>query len=266
MEPNKKSNTPGENGFFKSHPIVANLLAIIIVAVVGILIVYYSLALFTKHGRHTTVPSVENMSYTEAVSILHDRGLRVDIRDSIYNEEVRPGFVIEQFPKSGSVVKPGRKIFLYINAVHPREVVLDDDNHPETDALKNYPFREVMARLEELGFKDVKVVKVLGPDDRVVKILANGRLVKKTQKVPVNARIVVEVSDGRLEGLAESLSILEQMQYSSDYGSGYDYPQPEENPDYGNPEEENPYYQSSPSSEPSRQEEPDEEPEYGLSE
>lgn len=204
------------------HPVVANIVVIFFVAILGIIIIYLSLQIFTKHGHSEIVPGVENMSYTQAINILHENGFRVDIRDSIYKEDVKPGYVIEQFPKSGSAVKPGRKIFLYINAVHPKEVVIDDDNNPSEDALKSFSFRQGMARLEELGFKKISIVRVLGDNDCIVKITANGRVVKKTEKVPVNASIVVEVYDGRLGALRDSLQNEEYYRYTSEPDYDYD--------------------------------------------
>lgn len=195
---------------------LANFFVILIVAFLGIWIVYLSLQIFTKHGSTDVVPKVENMSYSQAINILHDNGFRVDIRDSIYKEDVKPGFVIEQFPKAGATVKPGRKIFLYINSVHPREVVVDDDNHPLDDALRSVSFRQGMARLQELGFKNIRVVRVLGDNDRIVRVIANGKVVKKTQKVPLNARLVVEVQDGRLRALTDSLEGEEFRYYSEE--------------------------------------------------
>lgn len=203
--------------FIDRHPVIANIVIICVIGVLGIYAAYLASALFTKHGRSTQVPSVENMSYTQAISKLHAKGFKVDIRDSIYREDLKPGFVIEQFPKKGSIVKPGRKIFLYINAVHPKEVILDDDNHPNELALKGFPIRTVKAKLEELGFKNVREVKVLGVTDRVVKVLANGRPIRKMQKVPVNASIVIEVSDGRLYELSDSLTNLEYGRTNYDY-------------------------------------------------
>ncbi len=197
--------------FIDNHPVIANIVIIFIIAALGIYAAYLATALFTKHGRSVQVPSVENLSYTDAISKLHDYGLKVDIRDSLYRDDIRPGFVIEQFPKARSIVKPGRKIFLYINAVHPKEVILDDDNHPNELALKGLSERAVMAKFEELGFKNVSVVKVLGTTDRVVKVTANGRPVHKMQKVPVNATIVIEISDGRLNDIQDSLSNLEYL-------------------------------------------------------
>lgn len=190
---------------------LTNVVVIAAVAVIGIMIVYFSIAIFTHHGQTRTVPGVENKSYTEALRMLHDAGLRYEIRDSLFRDDVPPGFVIEQFPKRNSVVKPGRKVFLYINAVNPKKVVIDDDNRPYEHALAGNSERSVLARLEELGFKEVRVVRVLGDNDMVVRILANGTAVRKTQKVPVTASIVVEVSDGRMEALRDSLTNLESM-------------------------------------------------------
>lgn len=207
-----------DKGFLAEHPVLANLIIIILVAAAGLGIVYFSFAIFTKHGESTVVPGVENMSYTQAIEILHSKGFKVDIRDSLYKEDMKPGYVIEQFPKSSSVVKPGRKIFLYINAVHPKEVIIDEDNNPREDALKSTSFRQGMARLEELGFKNIRVVKILGENDCIAKVLANGQVVKKMQKIPVNAKIVVEVYDGNLEAIRDSI------QYGMEPRHDYDYP------------------------------------------
>ena len=135
------------------HPVIANLLIIIVVAVLGLVIAYLSLGLFTKHGQTDTVPTVVNMSYSGAVEKLHDAGFKVEIRDSLFLEDVKPGFVVEQFPAAGAVVKPGRKIFLYINAVHPKEVVMDPTGDSRQPALRGYSMRQAKAQLEEMGFK-----------------------------------------------------------------------------------------------------------------
>lgn len=212
---NIKDKMPYDWGsdFVSRHPIVANIAIIVIIAVLGLYAAYVATALFTKHGQSDKLPGVEGKSYTEAISILHEHGFKVDIRDSLYREDIRPGYVVEQFPKARSIVKPGRKIFLYINAVHPKEVILDDNDRPNEPALKGESFRSVMAKLDELGFKNVKIVKVLGTTDRVVKVTANGKIVKKMQKIPVNSNLVVEVSDGRLEAIKDSLQDEELLRY-----------------------------------------------------
>lgn len=212
-----------KSSFAARHPVIVNLAIIIAVAALGIWIVYFSIALFTHHGQTDKVPGVENMTYTQAIEVLHDHGFKVDIRDSLYKDDVKPGFVIEQFPKANSIVKPGRKIFLYINAVHPKEVVIDDDNHPMEDALRSFSYRSAMAKLQELGFKNIKIVKVLGDNECVAKVTANGATVKKMQKVPVNAKIVMHVYDGRLGAITDSLMGEEALaNYRAGQYNGYD--------------------------------------------
>lgn len=209
------------NSLIKRHPIITNMLIIVAITVIGLCIAYLSLAVFTKHGSYDTVPSVENLSYTQAIDKLHDYGFRTEIRDSVFRDDVRPGFVVEQFPKSGAIVKPGRKIFLYINSVHPKEVVIDEDGNASDDALRSFSLRQGIARLEELGFKNIKIVKVLGDNDCIVKVTANGNTVKKTQKIPVNASIVVMVYDGRLNALRDSLEN-EEYSLQNAYNLNYD--------------------------------------------
>lgn len=208
----------------RKYAVVTNILIIIAVAFIGILIAYLFSAIFTKHGEEAKVPGVENMSYSEAIEKLYARGFNVDIRDSLYRDDVKPGYVIEQFPKANSIVKPGRKIFLYINAVHPKEVVIDDGFDRTSLALKDWSYRQAKSRLVELGFKNIRTVTVLGADDRVVKILAKGHPVFKRQKVAVNTPMIIEISDGRLGAVRDSLYDLERLrdlEYLNQYENSY---------------------------------------------
>ncbi len=91
--------------------------------------------------------------------------------------------------------------------------MIDNNGSPNELAMKGESFRSAMAKLDELGFKNVRVVKVLGSTDRVVKVSANGKPVRKIQKVPVSASIVLEVSDGRLGAVKDSLQNEELMRY-----------------------------------------------------
>lgn len=196
----------------KKYAIVINLLIITAIAITGIFIAYFFLALFTKHGREEVVPNVENMSYTQAIETLHSEGFNVEIRDSLYRDDIKPGFVIEQFPTAKSLVKPGRKIFLYINAVNPKQVVIDDGADRTALALQDWPERQVKARLTELGFKNVRTIEVTGVGDRVVKILANGSPVYKMQRVAVNVPIVIERSNGKQNEMVEKLLEMDRIE------------------------------------------------------
>ena len=180
-------------GFVSRHPIISNLVIIIIVAILGLFIAYLSLGLFTNHGESDQVPRVINLSYSEAVAKLHDAGFKVEIKDSVHIDDVRPGAVVDQFPNAGSMVKPGRKIYLYINALHPMEVIIDPGTASNKPALYDNSERQAMAKLQELGFKKIKVEYVPGVDNKVFEVLANGKRVKKMQSVPLNASIILRV-------------------------------------------------------------------------
>lgn len=219
-----KLNNPKGN---PKHPILVNLLIIILIAFIGLWIVYFASAVFTRHGEEQVVPKVENMSYTKAVELLHSYGLNAEIRDSLFRDDVKPGYVIEQFPKAQSIVKPGRKVFLYINAVHPKEVIIDDHHDRTQLAMKGISYRQGLARLTELGFKNLETMVVLGDNDRIVRILANGKPVYQMQKVPVTAKITIVVNDGRLGLVRDSLFDIQQIGYymgqPSYFDDGNDY-------------------------------------------
>lgn len=222
MKTDNNQNYQGKHTVFGGkHPILVNLFLIIILGALGVLIVYFSLALFTKHGQNSQVPEVENLSYSEAVEKLHDAGFRVEIRDSLYRDDLRAGLVIEQFPKAGAIAKPGRKIFLYINALHPKQVMIDEEDRPGLNAMRGMPYRSAQAHLQELGFKNIKYVRILGDSkDLVVRVLADGHPVKKRQLIPVTAHIVVEIYDGRLSFLYDSLYNIE-MQHDPMFTPAY---------------------------------------------
>lgn len=204
-EPEEAPRKRAGRGAIGRHPILANIAIIIIVAGLGLVIAYLSLALFTKHGETDIVPRVAGSSYMSAVERLHEGGFKVEIRDSVYFDNVKPGLVVDQFPEAGAVVKPGRKVFLYINAVHPKEVIIDGTGDSRQPAMRGLSLRQARTQLDELGFKHIKVVYVLGDTDRVLKVMADGKTVYKLQKVPLTANIILEVYDGRKSALTDSL-------------------------------------------------------------
>lgn len=227
-----KTKLEGLNNFVNRHPIFINVIIIILIAIIGLLIAYFSLTLFTKHGQKGQVPNVVGMSYTEAIEKLHENGFKTEIRDSLYLDNVKPGYVVEQYPYAQSIVKPGRRIFLYINAVNPKRVMIDPSSeHPGSPALQGFGLRQTLAILEEGGFKNVRIKYLPGTTDRVVRILANGSVVKVMEKVPINAQIVVEVYDNKGMAALDSINAsryYEEVQLELLNNSL----EPEENPDY----------------------------------
>lgn len=211
----------------QKHPVLFNVILIVIIAVSGLIIASLSLSLFTKHGQYKTVPIVENMSYTNAINILNDADFKVEISDSVYRADLKPGYVMEQTPKANSKVKPGRVIYLIINAVSPKQVAIAN--------MQGVSLRQAKAVLEGMGFKDIRVSYKLGKHkDIVLGIKVHGKIVRNGQKVAVNAPIIIEVSNGRVEELADSL-------LNAEYGSSTGYGGYGEG-EYGTELSSDPYY------------------------
>lgn len=70
---------------------------------------------YTRHGESTQVPKVIGMPAENAFAILDNNDLEMMIVDSVYQEDLKPMTIVEQDPKPGMNVKPGRKIYVTVN-------------------------------------------------------------------------------------------------------------------------------------------------------
>lgn len=216
------------SSLLRKYPILVNLVIIILVAILGILIANFSLAIFTKHGEYSVVPFVEKMSYSSAIDQLHAEGFKVEISDSVFRDDLRPGYVLEQNPTANSKVKPGRTVYLVINAVNAKQVAINN--------IEGISLRQGKAMLQGLGFKDknIKVVYRLGKHENLIQsVRVDGKKLRPGQRVPVSSVIVLEVSDGRVGQLTDSLLNVEfGVETVDDYAGEYptEYSEPTEEP------------------------------------
>ena len=76
---------------------------------------YVLMPLYTKHGNEYELPDVTDQPYEEAVEILENEGFEPLVQDSVYDETISPGFVIQQNPLPYSRVKQGRRVYLVVS-------------------------------------------------------------------------------------------------------------------------------------------------------
>lgn len=192
----KEENTEskGSKSFIKRlfiNPIMINLGIMI---VVGIAIVYAALLYidyFTEHGKYKIVPDVEGLLLSDATAMIEHEGFRWEVTDSVYNNTIAPGAVVEQNPKEGSKVKSVRKIYVSINAVAPRKISFP--------TIQETSFRQGLSLLEGLGFKDIKVVKKSSPyDGLILYVVTDGKRITKGDMVSINSKITLYVGDSNL--------------------------------------------------------------------
>ncbi len=144
---------------------------------------------FTMHGKVEVVPDVKDLPYNEAVERLLDAGLKVELSDSVYDSKSKPGVVLEQSPKGNTKVKPGRLVYITINAFSPKAVTLPQ--------LTDVSVRQAKLVLEGLGITNVTVVPVMSEfKDLVLGVKLNGRRLLPGARVSVNSAITLEVGDG----------------------------------------------------------------------
>ena len=211
------TNNNAFNKFKEEHPF---LLHGLLIAAATILLGYIALLfidVFTSHGQEMRVPNVRNLPLVQAAEKLEKAGFKWDISDSTtYDEQFKPGVVIDQDPRPLSMIKAIRTIYLKVNAMHPRSVKLPK--------LQENSIRQGLAMLRSYGFKNVQGDRVASPyKGLILQVTVNGHQVSEGAMVSVNAFIRLTVGDGSIadldpEALLDSATIdaIEQQNYEED--------------------------------------------------
>jgi len=175
--------------YLKTKSFRNNILAAVITVVVLLLIAFFSLRYYTKHGEGLNVPMVKGLSFEEAVKKLEDAGLKYEV-DSVFIMDQPAGIVIDQDPDPNTFVKDNRTIYLTINAGKTPNTKFPDI------AFKT--LREAQAIIEsarlKLGDTTYK------PDvsrDVVLEASFGGQEIKAGDIIPVGSRINLVLGDGR---------------------------------------------------------------------
>jgi len=178
--------------FRDKHPILVNSVLIVCAFCAAIFIGLLFIDVFTSHGQEKLVPEVRNMSLEQAIDKLEAAGLDWEIADSTnWNENYKPGVVMDQEPKAGSFIKAIRTVYLNVNAMHPRIV-----SFPK---MQDTPINQSLASLHSMGFKNIEIDTVASAySGLIVAVLVNGRQIAPGTGVPINAMIRLSVGDGSL--------------------------------------------------------------------
>jgi eukaryotic-like serine/threonine-protein kinase len=166
---------------------VGILLSILAIFFLGFFFVY--LPTFTHHNETITVPNLSGMSVEELEEFLITKDLRYEVGDSDFVLNAKPYTVISQYPKPGSKVKEGRKVYLTVTMRNPPMV--------EMPGLVNLSLRSAQTTLQSFGLQlgEVKHVPDLARN-AVLKQSYNGKTIEKGEKIPKGAKVDLEVGDG----------------------------------------------------------------------
>lgn len=179
--------------FFVSRVFLINL---VIALVLGSAIIYGTLSYlnsYTLHGEEITVPDFRGKTIEDVEDMIEEKKLRYVVIDSVYDDVMEKGAIVEQNPAPMDRVKENRRIYFTVNAILPPLVTLPD--------LKDKSKRQAVAILDVIG---VKVDSLqYEPDiceDCVLKIRHKGNEVPFGSKIKKGDKITLVLGAGQNGG------------------------------------------------------------------
>ncbi len=119
---------------------------LLIFAVLGILAFlvmnYIVMPIYVNWYDEVRVPGLTHTNLEEGGRILESHHLRWTVKDTIFRVDIVPGFIMDQFPEAGQMVKENRRIQLTISLPPPKQ---------EMPNLVATTERQARIALEELG-------------------------------------------------------------------------------------------------------------------
>lgn len=106
----------------RRNKLVWNLLLIVLIILAMAVIAHFVMQAGTRHGARRTVPDFSGIALGEAQRIARANDLRLHINDSLFVPAYQGGTVLDQLPEGGVEVKPGRTVYITINAFRQKQV------------------------------------------------------------------------------------------------------------------------------------------------
>ncbi|MEM6327656.1 MAG: PASTA domain-containing protein [Bacteroidota bacterium] len=152
MERSRLKRTLGWFGSVLTDPVFYLGLIGIAVGLVAfaVLFNYAVMPLWTRQDAGVSVPDIREMTEEQAESTLRAAGLGADRREKNFNANLPADIVVEQQPDPNTTVKPGRRVYFYINA-SPKELAATPDVVSMAEATARTQLREaglVVGRVE----------------------------------------------------------------------------------------------------------------------
>lgn len=116
----------------------------------AVLFNYAVMPLWTRHDAAVSVPDVREMTQSQAETTLRSAGLGAEMREQPFNPNLAADIVVEQQPDPNTTVKPGRRVYFYVNA-SPKELAVTPDVVSMAEATARTQLREaglVVGRVE----------------------------------------------------------------------------------------------------------------------
>ena len=165
-----------------------NLLIAVISSLALLLVIFYSLNFYTRHGEGLPVPKLKGLSVENAIDLLESKGFRYQI-DSVYLMDKEPGMVVEQDPDPNTNVKINRTIYLTIITRLAPNISFPD--------IDGKTFLEARSILNNYGLKlgDTTYTSDVARDV-VLSISFKGNTITTDQQIPKGSKVDLVLGDG----------------------------------------------------------------------
>ena len=175
--------------YLRTEAFRKNLIIAIISVISFILLIFFSLRYYTRHGEGVPVPKLQGLTVEQAIELLDAQGLEYHI-DSVYQIDKAPGTVIEQDPDPNTNVKLNRTIYLTIITRTAPDVGFPD--------IFEKTFLEAKAVLSNYGIKigDTSYISDIARD-RVLQVQFRGKQINKGEQIPKGSVISLVLGDGK---------------------------------------------------------------------
>lgn len=99
-----------------------NLFLIVVIMLAMAISAHLLMQLATRHGARCTVPDFSGIALADAEQLAKKHDLELHINDSLFVPAYEGGIVLDQLPKGGVEVKPGRTVYITINSFRQKMV------------------------------------------------------------------------------------------------------------------------------------------------
>ncbi len=177
---------------FISNRFVKHILIMLVISIVAFISLNHWLSSYTAHGETKEVPNFVGLDMQSAIQLAKENSFILKIQDTVFSEKERPGNIVDHTPKSGSLVKENRTIWIYINSTEPILVSM-----PKAFDVS---LRQAQHILKHNGLQIGRVeYKPDVADNYVLEQKYNGNTIEIGSKIPKGAKISLVVGKGSLD-------------------------------------------------------------------
>lgn len=168
--------------FLTSKTFLKHLIYAIGIFIAILILTFLILRIYTHHGKTLSVPDFTGLTLEEVHKKAKRSKLRIEVIDSVFNNNRPRGTVIEQNPNPGFKVKKRRRIFLVLNAFNPEKVKMPN--------IVGVSHRQAEAVLKNAGLEIGRLIHI--PDiavNNVLKQKYKGEEIQEGALVPRGSKI-----------------------------------------------------------------------------